>query len=179
MVDWFNVAIWSVGGTWALVVGTLVVIYWQTHEAQRLNSANAVMNLRERFDGARMRAARRHLADRLLRGAHEDIANVEVASFFELVGALTHRKVLNPDLVWEAFGTWVEGYYSALREPVDLISQLRTTLEDPLVFREFEWLNDRLVVIDRRRLGRPSLGLLEPKETVVQLLRRELALETI
>lgn len=179
MVDWFNITLWSVGGTWALVVGTLVVMYWQTREAQRLNSANAVMALRERFDGQRMRAARRHLADRLLRLAHDDIANVEVVSFFELVGALTHRKVLDLDLVWEAFGTWVEGYYTALRKPVDLIEQLRTTLHDPLVFHEFEWLYDHLVAIDRKRLGPEVFAQTETADTVTGLLRREVALEAI
>jgi len=57
MPDWFNIAIWSLVGTWVLVVGTLLLMLWQTLQAQKLNSANAVMNLRERFDSPRMRAA--------------------------------------------------------------------------------------------------------------------------
>jgi len=156
MVDWFNIAVWSLVGTWALVVGTLVLMYWQTRQTQHLNSANAVMNLRERFDGGRMRAARRHLSDRLLKQAHEDIASMEVITFFELVGTLTHRKVLDEDLVWEAFGTWVTAYYWALRNPVDLIAQLRASLEDPLVFHEFEWLHSRIEQIDREEVGAVS-----------------------
>lgn len=178
MVNWFNVAVLSLLGTWALVVGTLLLMYWQTRQAQQLNSANAVMTLRERFDSARMRAARRHLSDRLLRSAHEDIANMEVITFFELVGTLTHRKVLDDDLVWEAFGTWVSSYYWALRNPVDLIGQLRTNLGDPLIFHEFEWLFHRLDQIDLKQAGPPPPSRDEGQEAQ-RILRRESALESV
>ncbi len=180
MVDWYSFALWSLAGTWILVVGTLLLMYWQTRSSQHLNSANAVMSLRERYDAARMRAVRRHLSDRLLRQAHEDIANMEVINFFELVGTLTHRKVLDEDLVWEAFGTWVTAYYLAVRRPVDLIGQLRKTLDDPLVFHEFEWLYGRIRAQDLRHMRR--LGLSAPEATsdeVEAVLHREAQLESV
>jgi hypothetical protein len=153
MVDWFNIAVWSLVGTWVLVVGTLLLMYWQTLQAQKLNSANAVMNLRERFDSPRMRAARRHVAERILKQAHLEISNIEVLTFFELVGTLTHRKTLEDDLVWEAFGGWVTAYYWGLRNPIDLIGDLRARMKDPLIFHEFEWLYNRVLAIDRHELG--------------------------
>ena len=179
MVDWFNIAIWSLVGTWVLVVGTLLLMLWQNLQAQKLNSANAVMNLRERFDSPRMRAARRHVSERLLKQAHQDISNLEVVTFFELVGTLTHRRVLEDDLVWEAFGGWVTSYYWALRNPVDLIADLRTSLSDPLVFHEFEWLYRRVVEIDRRRLG-PDVDSGPPAALEAErFLTRESKLESI
>jgi hypothetical protein len=178
MVDWFSVTWLTLVGTWILVIGTLILMYWQTLQTQRLNSANAVMTLRERFDGGRMRAVRRHLADRLIRQAHEDISSMEVISFFELVGTLTHRRVLDDDLVWEAFGTWVSAYYWALRNPVDLIGQLRANLNDPLIFHEFEWLYQRLVDIDRKQLGSHSAPV-DTAEDAQRVLKREAALESI
>lgn len=178
MIDWYNIAVWSLVGTWALVVGTLFLMYWQTRQAQHLNSANAVMNLRERFDGGRMRAVRRHLSDRLLKQAHEDIASMEVITFFELVGTLTHRKVLDEELVWEAFGTWVTAYYWALRNPVDLIAQLRTSLEDPLVFHEFEWLHERVQQIDLKETGGVA-STRDMGEDARRILRRESDLASI
>ncbi len=179
MVDWFSIAVWTLVGTWVLLIGTIVLMYWQTRQNQHINSANAVMNLRERFDSARMRAARRHLADRLLRGAHQDIASVEVVTFFELMGTLTHRKVLHDDLVWEAFGSWIEAYYWSLRHPVDMIDQLRTNLHDPLIFHEFEWLHDRILALNRRHLGPQAPASPRPEEDFQSLLRRETALESI
>lgn len=178
MVDWFSFALWSLAGTWVLVLGTLFLMYWQTRSAQHLNSANAVMALRERFDGARMRSARRHLSERLIKKEYHDIASVEVVTFFELLGTLTHRSVLDDDLVWEAFGTWVSAYYHSLRSPVDVIAQLRSDLRDPLVFHEFEWLNARLNTIDVRRLGHAA-SLIEGDEEAARILRREAQLESI
>ena len=178
MVDWFSVAILSLVGTWILVIGTLFLMYWQTRQNQHLNSANAVMALRERFDGSRMRAARRHLSERLLKQAHQDIASMEVVTFFELVGTLTHRKVLDDDLVWEAFGTWVAAYYWSLRYPVDLIAQIRKDLDDPLVFHEFEWLHRRFLEIDLKALGHREANRDEGEDSR-RILRREAALESI
>jgi len=157
MADWFNIAVWSLIGTWILVVGTLLLMYWQTRTSQRLNSANAVMALRERFDSLHMRAARRHLSQRLLAQAHDDISSVEVVTFFELVGTLTHRGLLDAELVWEAFGSWIVAYYWAVRHPTDLVGKIRSDLKDPLLFHEFEWLHGRVVSIDaHRELASPS-----------------------
>ncbi|MFI5413146.1 MAG: hypothetical protein ACHQ0I_00945 [Candidatus Lutacidiplasmatales archaeon] len=179
MPDWFNIAVWSLAGTWALVVGTLILMYWQTLQAQRLNSANAVMNLRERFDSPRMRAARRHLSERLSKQAHQDISNLEVITFFELVGTLTHRKVLEDDLVWEAFGGWITAYYWGLRNPVDMIGDLRKAMSDPLIFHEFEWLHNRVIQIDRRRLGPMADSGPPAAEDAARFMQRESKLESI
>lgn len=173
MVDWFSITVLSLLGTWALVVGTLVLMYWQTRTTQNLNSANAVMQLRERFDGARMRAARRHLSERLLRQEHEDIASMEVVTFFELVGTLTHRKLLDPELVWEAFGTWVAAYYWAVRHPVDLVERLRTDLHDPLIYHEFEWLSEKMGSIDVHRLGPNVSPASDPAVDASRVLEKE------
>jgi hypothetical protein len=179
LVDWFNIALWSLVGTWALVVGTLGLMYWQTRTSQHLNSANAVMQLRERFDGSRMRAARRHLSDRLLKEAHQDIISMEVITFFELVGALTRRNVLDEDLVWEAFGNWISAYYWSLRKPVDLLTSVRTSLGDPLVWKEFEWLARRIDALDALALKAAGAAPIAPGEGVEGILKRESQLEGI
>ena len=178
-MDWFSFALWSLAGTWAIVDGTLVLMYWQTRTGRQLNSANAVMQLRERFDGGRMRAARRHLSERLLKQAHQDISSMEVITFFELVGTLTHRNVLDDDLVWEAFGSWVSGYYRALRVPVDMIAQVRNDLSDPLIWHEFEWLSHRVAALDLKSLARFNLPPGNPDEEAQRMLRRESQLESI
>jgi hypothetical protein len=179
MVDWFNIAIWSLAGTWALVVGTLVLMYWQTRTGQYLNSANAVLALRERFDGQRMRAARRHLGDRLLKKAHEDITSMEVITFFELIGTLTHRRILDEDLIWEAFGTWITAYYYSLRHPVDLIADTRVALGDPLVWHEFEWLSRRIEQLDAEALSAVGSPAVDPALEAARILKRESQLESI
>ncbi len=173
----FDVATWTALGTWALVIGTLALMYWQTRQTQELNSANAILTLRERFDSPRMRKARRELSTHLVRGTHEDITSVEVATFFELVGALTHRRVLKLDLVWEAFGSWVANYYDALRHPIDLIGRSRADLKDPLVFHEFEWLYLRIAEVDRRMLGPTHSSIVANQEQNHSILASEMTLD--
>jgi hypothetical protein len=126
------------------------LLWWQVRVAQRLNSANAVLTLRERFDTPAFRRRRKQLAERVLAGRHDDITNLEVAAFFELIGSLTRARVLDRYLVWEAFGTWINGYYYALRNPVDVIGRARTALKDPLIMHEFEWLFGLVQQMDRR-----------------------------
>ena len=176
MVD-IDIAVWTFIGTWVLVIGTIVLMWWQTHQTRILNSANVVMTLRERFATLQMRRARRLLADRLLNHRHEDITNLEVGAFFELLGALTHRGVLEEDLVWEAFGTWIVDYYEALRRPVDLIGQGRDALKDPLLFHEFEWLHDRMLRLDETHLGTTHTERLDTEAEVRVLLKREADLD--
>jgi len=167
----------TAGAAWAVAIGTVALLWWQTRVTQHLNSANAVLTLRERFDSHAYRRRRKLLASRLLAGQHEDITNLEVAAFFELVGSLTHTRVLNRELVWEAFGTWICGYYIALRNPVDVIGRARTALKDPLVMHEFEWLFGLVQKIDRKKLGAEANLEEANREESASLLRREAQLD--
>lgn len=175
-IDPYTLTLLGLLGTWSLVIGTLILMFWQMRQNQHLHSANSVMTLRERFDSDRMRAARRHLSQKLIAGAHEDIASVEVLTFLELIGALTHRKLLDEELVWEAFGTWVTIYFLAIRRPVDMLYQLRTSLKDPLVFHELEWLFHRIESIDSRMLGAQALSQVEQEKETLGMLKREAVL---
>jgi hypothetical protein len=153
MVDFEDVALWTTVATWVLAIGTLSALYWQTRQAGQLNSANAVITLRERFDSPRMRRARRQTSERLLNNDLGDITSLEVLTFFELIGAQTARKILDEEMVWEAFGGWITSYYLAMRSPIDRIQQLRDLAHDPLLFHKLEWLNNRIILLDRKRLG--------------------------
>jgi hypothetical protein len=167
----------TAAAAWAVAIGTVVLLWWQVRVSQHLNSANAVLSLRERFDSPAYRRRRKLLAERILGGRHDDINNLEVAAFFELVGSLTHSRVLNSELVWEAFGTWISGYYTALRNPVDVIGRARTATKDPLIMHEFEWLFGLIQQIDRKRLG-PDADLDEANRVEAEtLLRREAQLD--
>lgn len=157
-------------------MGTLALMYWQTRQNQVLNSANSVLTLRERFDSDRMRSARRHLSQMLLAGTHEDIVSMEVLTFFELMGSMTKRKLLDEELVWEAFGTWVTTYYCGVRKPRDIVGEVRKSLKDPLVFYNFEWLYHRIEARDRKALGEEGADLVEDDLEVRSFLGREATL---
>jgi hypothetical protein len=168
----------TAAATWAIAIGTVVLLWWQVRVGQRLNSANAVLTLRERFDAPAFRRRRKELAKRLLAGRHDDITNLEVAAFFELIASLAHERLLDRYLVWEAFGTWINGYYYALRNPVDVIGRARTALKDPLIMHNFEWVYGLTQQMDRRMLG-PQANLEDAtREETIALLKREADLDT-
>lgn len=153
MVGIEDITLWTAVATWGLAIGTVAVLYWQTRQSFRLNSANAVILLRERFDSPRMRRARRDLAASWFSGHLDDITSLEVLTFFELMGAQTAGGILDETMVWEAFGGWVTSYFWAMRHPEDRIGVLRRDNHDPLVFFRFEWLYNQVRNIDRRELG--------------------------
>lgn len=141
----------TVLGTWVLVVGTLVFAYWQLRQAQRLHSSTTLLDLRERFYSPRLRQSRRELSAWLLRSERgEEPEDWEVGIFFELMGALTRRGVLEKRLVWSAFGTWITAYYEFMTVPEDLLSGWRKESHDPLIFGDFEWLARQMQEFDRR-----------------------------
>ena len=177
MVSIENLAFWTAIATWGLATGTLIILFWQTYLQRRLNSANVVMELRERFDSPRMRRARRTMATQLLQEEVGDIASLEVATFFELIGAQTARRVLDLDMIWEAFGSWVTSYYTAMRAPIDYIGRFRDSTKDPLFLYKFEWLNDQILLMDRRLLGPAFEASHQAVEEERSLLRREATLD--
>jgi hypothetical protein len=120
-----------------------------------------------------MRRARRHLAERLLNNELGDITSYEVLTFFELIGAQTRRRLLDEEMVWEAFGGWITSYYTRLRHPVDRLKQLREQAKDPLLFHHLEWLNDRVVTLDREELGEGYAASVAAVEETGLYLQRE------
>jgi hypothetical protein len=177
LVNIEDVALWATVATWLLAIGTLVFLYWQTRQAGQLNSSNAVITLRERFDSPRMRKVRRATSERLLKNEVEDITNLEVLAFFELIGAQTKRRILDEEMVWEAFGGWITAYYRAMRTPVDRIQKLRTRSHDPLLFKKLEWLNDRIEKLDKKQLGADYESSVDAVEDTGLYLRLEATLE--
>jgi hypothetical protein len=143
-------------GTWILVVGTLAFAYWQLRQAHQLHSSTLILDLRDRYFAPQMRVARRELSTWLVRTERgPEVDNWEVGFFFELIGFLTRTRVLDQRMVWSAFGTWIPAYYVALTQPEDLVVKWRREANDPLIFREFEWLARAMMKFEGRLAGSP------------------------
>ncbi|MGC2289726.1 MAG: hypothetical protein WA688_07725 [Thermoplasmata archaeon] len=152
-----DLATWvTILGTWVLVVGTLTFAYWQMRQTQRINSAKTILDLRDRFDSPAMRATRREVSTQLLAGdPKKELENYDVGFFFQLMGSLTHERILDRRMVWNAFGGWVTGYHYALTHPVDRISRWRKETNDPTIFHEFEWLATEMTKLDHSAVRSP------------------------
>jgi hypothetical protein len=152
-----DLATWTaVIGTWVLVVGTLAFAYWQMRQTRRISSATTILDLRGKFEAPAMIAARRLLATELLaEDAAKEIENFDVYLFFHLVGSLTHERILDRRMVWNAFGSHVGAYYYFLTHPVDRISQWRAEAHDHTILSEFEWLANEIMKLDRAMVKDP------------------------
>ncbi len=170
--DLTNLAIWGLVGTWLLVIGTLILMWWQTRSARHLNSANAILEMRDRFDSREMRKARAQFSTWLL-SREGDFPQLEVPRMFEMLGSLTHEGVLEERMVWSGFGGYVSAYYTRLREPVDYIGQWRKSWRDPLIFGQFEWLYHRIQRMDKRMYRGLGVVFLPPGEEADLVLRGE------
>ena len=167
----------TAAATWGLAVGTVVLLWWRTpglsatQQRERGPDASGAIRF-PRVSSAVGKGSRIDCSP----GA-DDITNLEVAAFFELIGSLTHARVLDRYLVWEAFGTWINGYYYALRNPVDVIGRARTALEDPLIMHEYEWLYGLVQQMDRKMMDAEADMAEATRDESTALLRREAELE--
>ncbi len=162
--------------TWAVAVGTIVLMWWQMSQQRELNSAATILSLRDRFDTEQMRTSRRRLSQHLLLSREPHVGDIGVLRFFELLGFLTHGRVLDRRMVWNAFGGWATSYHYLLTHPVDRIEAWRRQFHDPSAFQEFGWLSAEMARLDSSVAGPRTEETRE--EDYQSVLRNEVALET-
>lgn len=141
---------WTALGTWFLVLGTLIAVIWQARQQGRINSANTVMILHDRFESSPMKAYRKRLASALASKSTIEQRDDQISVFFETLGLLTHQKILNKEMVWNEFSWEVVRYYLALKEH---IMSWRDKEHDPTLYSEFEWLFNCLIYLDCKKRG--------------------------
>ncbi len=123
----------------------------QNDRARLTLEFDLLIRLEERFESpgflARRRSAARHVVDALFAesGAVEagvfDRVSYDVANFFENVGYLQRRGVLQAESVWHTFGMAARVYCAAYGPTV---RRMREEQDDPTLYEDFERL-DRLV----------------------------------
>ena len=141
---------WTALGTWVLIVGTLITVYWQARQQRRINSANMVMSLHDRFQSERMVGHRRRLSTFLLASDNDAEPPPEVLMFLETIGLLVHEGVIELRMVWNEFCWEIVRYYKAVRHPADRLAAMRSRHHDSTIFSELEWLYTRMIELDAR-----------------------------
>jgi hypothetical protein len=155
--------------TWALVVGTWLVVRVQVREQRRgtaalldkqheTNAVTALIRLAETWDADPMRRNRENLRHWWLEGTVGGDLKVRhfmgpVAGFFERVGLLERRGILDEEMVWSEFSYFILNYYAAL---ADGIQQERAREEDPTLYTEFERLYRRLLALTTEPRGQDA-----------------------
>jgi hypothetical protein len=101
-------------------VGVIVALIYNAKNAKQTrlsNSAKMVLDFVNDFSSTEKRAQRRAFAT-ALRDSPDSVDLVAhespVPDFFQDVGHLTTRGVLDSDMVWHGLGWWAYGYYQAM-----------------------------------------------------------------
>jgi hypothetical protein len=142
------------------------------------NSAKMVLDLSAKFESAAMRKHRSAFAKQLLndREGTNLMDDSPVLKFYEELGYMTRRGVLDKRMVWNSFFWLIEYYYAALIGPdEDLLAKVREQQKNQALYREFLWLQDSLQKVSTSE-GEQDRYELPTTEEVEQALRHEAAL---
>lgn len=176
----------------AALATSLVAIYavWAENRRARFSQGiDLLMRLNERFDGQDLKAYRRVAAKYLneprrgvpansdseseqLEKQLEDegsLALDHVLDFFQYMGVLTRKKVIDVDLAWDQYFYFLNSYYVLAR---DYVAQCRQAWPD--AWEDVDWLHQRLSRVESKRSRRPYL--LPDKERLDQFLNDECSL---
>jgi hypothetical protein len=159
-IEWGSVALW---------VNTLVAtfglggILYQVNRQRQLNSANLLLSLEAKYGEPGMIRARKEFAEIVrvnLNSEKNALTGYQpVLSFFDMLGALVHRGVLDEQLIWHRFNWRVIRCWLAIATNVNLmqknqpaagslLERLRRTEREPHIYDQFEWLAKRFVQRD-------------------------------
>lgn len=160
------------------LIGILVALYgvwWQVRKQRLMNSAAMITGLADRFTSEEWRSYRIHCASAIAarrRGEEFDLSkDFPVLGFFENIGHLVRRRVLDREMIWNKFGWYIIRYHIALSAGQSLIEQNRASEGDTTLWEEFDWLNGEMLRIYRKR--GISIGQSTWDARIDELLRQE------
>ena len=136
------------------VIASVSSVAIQLRRQRLLNSAAMVTEFVDKYDLPQMREDRRQLGVMLLR--HLEVGDgrmpeyAPVLGFFENIGYLARRGVLDIGMLHNKFGFAITRWHAALRRRGDIVQAYRDKLDEQTVFCEIDWLCEAFAKIDRR-----------------------------
>jgi len=161
-MDWPQIAV--AVGTWALVICTGWLVKRHLSIAKEQAQIQLYLELRKEFDGYLIEQ-RKILARKFLDHASADEINEPVLNFFEDMGMLVRRNLLDHDMIWDTFSYYVRTWRSASR---DYIAKVRADLGgDETLFTDFDYLAECMCEAEAQKRGK-TRGELEPSPSQLQ-----------
>jgi hypothetical protein len=125
-------------GQCIVILASLILIYRQVRIQSYANMLQMLTGMRETWNSDKMLAYRRATCndynDKSKRiGMHQG----ELLGFFEEMGLLLKKRVVQTEFIWDTYSYFIENYWSML-EPN--IRELRLSMRDNSYFENFEHL---------------------------------------
>ncbi len=115
--------------TWATFIAALTAIIALILESRRFRLSikiDNVIKFDERFNSLEMLKKRKTAAKLLKEGNFTDVE--DVLDFFEMVGMLARRGLLDKTMVWATFSYWIIHYYHLTKEYIKIRQKASSTL---------------------------------------------------
>jgi len=139
------------------VITSLGAVWWQIKKQWLLHSADMITSLVDRYNSESFEQRRLRFISMLL--DHRDGKDITlignygfgILGFFENIGHLVRRGALDKLMVWNKFGWEIIAYYNAITFRHDFIQEIRKHDHDETHYEEFEWLNNEMVNVFKKR----------------------------
>jgi hypothetical protein len=159
---------------WAAVaaaLGAAAALWTQLRSSRVSLGFDLLLRLDERFNGGEMLKTRRKAAKEMLEGADPHLD--DILDFFEMIGMLVRRGVLDGEMVWHSFFYWLNSYWHLASAR---ISQART--EDATVWADLTTLYAKLVKLERKERGLADADVVPSKDSLLRFLESEAGLSS-
>lgn len=136
------------------LIVTIVLFAIQQRKTWLLNSATMIISLADRFESKEMHEYRRDCFLEFEKKLKNEPVNItkcyHILGFFENIGYLVRRGVLDKGMVWNKFSWVIERYYLLLTYKTNYLQSIRDKEQTPDIYTEFEWLNSEMIKLDKK-----------------------------
>ena len=156
----------------ALVVVTIIMIWKQIRNNRMVSGVSLIMQMARRY-ATEYRDVRSRVAKNFRR-KRKRVLNQEdyfLLNFFETLGYLVRRGMVDKEMIWIEFSIKIQGWWSVYAKN---IKNLRIEDEDETLYEEFEYLYNEMLdlEIERRLISKKQATF--SKDKIEQFLKSEL-----
>src|SRR5882672_6247220 len=169
--DWTKVSALATAAT-ALIAGIAVLVaVWQLRVQGRLTryttGFDALWKLTAEWDSPRMERVRR-AASKAIANDQETPDIEDVLDFFELVGLLVERGVVEDELAWNQFYHYLAHYWRLTRDYIERIRR-----DEPTIYENVVALVQHFDDIEAKRSRRPATAIVPTPEELSEFVADE------
>ena len=122
------------------IILSLFIIYRQIKLLRYSNMLQTLNDMRENWNSEQMVKFRKITCENHLKGNKKiGKAEGEILGFFEQLGLLLKKGVINEEFIWESYSYLIENYWSMLESN---INELRQSTQDKSWYDHFEFLRE-------------------------------------
>jgi hypothetical protein len=159
---------WAALAAWVTAVIAIVALYVEHRRFRLSQSVDLLLKYEDKFCSPRLIGLRKKAAHGYRDGDYGQVD--ELLDEFETLGLLAKKRVLDYEMVWSTFGTYIITYAHIWKKYIEECQK-----EDSLVWTYFVALAEKVEEIEIKAHGMPATEI--TKEDIANFIKDELALK--